>query len=385
METRKVTTQLPLLAQGFMPWLTQRLGQYRTRQVTRQMRQPRVWLGLLSCMFALSSLSATATGQNLQAKIDFIVDYDSNADGQVQHAEYWQRRQQMLAAMDRQQNAQVDLQGYQQAQWAVFEGLLDQDRQRQLRQTEVRFAAVDTDQDAVISAAEYHASGARAFAMLDRHHDGVLDGQDVAANVAGTTTQQQRRSSQSRSLQRSPALIMPTSHSVQGMLQMYDQNHDRKISQDEYHAIRQQVFARTDMDGNGVLSAQEYLAEFTDRLDQQIAQTRQHAQTQWAGEFAALDSDGNGILSSVEYHQAGAQGFAQWDTNQDRVVSMQDKLPAMSQSTAQHLPVQLPASPPAMQRGMEQQHAGQTSTPVVRQGVATASGSQAATTAPVNL
>jgi Ca2+-binding EF-hand superfamily protein len=329
-----MTAQQRFMTQRFITqrFITLRLTPSLAKRSVRTLRL----IGFLCSLSALCSISAMAASFTQQDQIDFIVEHDRNADHQVQHAEYWQRRQQWLAAMDRHQNAQVDLQGYQQAQFAEFEGFVDNDRQRQLKQTEVRFAALDSDQDGVISMAEYHASGARAFTRLDQHQDGVLDARDLTSTASRAVTDTSRRNSvsQRNSLQRRAALVMPTSHSVPGMLQMYDQNHDGKVREDEYKAIRQQVFARTDLDGNAMLSAQEYLAEFTDRLEQQIALSRQQAHAKWALEFAALDSDGNGILSTAEYHQAGAHRFALWDTNQDRVVSLQDKLPVSPPSSA---------------------------------------------------
>lgn len=260
----------------------------------------------------------------LQAKIDFIAEFDRNGDGKVSHTEFFTERQQRLAAMDLQHNAQIDVAGYQ----AEYADRLDQrlaaDRKAQLKQTEVRFAAVDKDQDGRISLAEYQASGQSAFRFIDSNKDGQIAKTDSKADPAP----ERRGRNASEQPQRRPALVMPTTHSVSGMLAMYDTDNNGEVSATEYQQIRQQAFARTDVDHNGDLSPAEYMQEFTDRLDQQIAKTRSAQLKQAEVRFKALDKDENGILSATEYHQSGARMFSRWDTDQNRLVDTAEVLPA---------------------------------------------------------
>ncbi|MDZ7868403.1 MAG: hypothetical protein U5L02_04240 [Rheinheimera sp.] len=263
----------------------------------------------------------------LQAKVDFIAEFDQNGDGQVSHSEFFSARQQRLAVMDLQHNAQIDVAGYQ----AEYADRLDQrlaaDRKGQLRQTEVRFGAVDKDQDGRISSAEYQASGQSAFAFIDSNKDGLISKADPAPKRRGQNTgatQPQRR----------PALVMPTTHSVSGMLAMYDVDHNGEVSPAEYLQIRQQAFARTDTDQSGDLSPVEYKHEFTDRVDQQIAKTRSAQLKQAEVRFKALDKDDNGILSAAEYHQSGQRMFSRWDTDHNRLVSYTEALPVTETAQA---------------------------------------------------
>ena len=69
-----------------------------------------------------SSQPERAHQPTLQAKIDFIAEFDQNNDGQVSHTEFFSSRQQRLAAMDLQHNAQIDVAGYQ----AEYADRLDQ-------------------------------------------------------------------------------------------------------------------------------------------------------------------------------------------------------------------------------------------------------------------
>ncbi len=264
----------------------------------------------------------------LQAKIDFIAEFDQNGDGQVSHSEFFTERQHRLALMDLRHNAQIDVAGYQ----AEYADRLDQrlaaDRKGQLKQTEVRFAAVDKDQDGRISSAEYQASGQSAFRFIDSNKDGLISKTDSKTDSKADPAPQRRGQNNAEPPRRRPALVMPTTHSVSGMLAMYDTDKNGEVSAAEYQLIRQQAFARTDADHNGELSPQEYMQEFTDRVDQQIASTRSAQLTQAQVRFKALDKDENGILSAAEYHQSGQRMFSRWDTDQDRLVSVAEALPA---------------------------------------------------------
>jgi hypothetical protein len=122
---------------------------------------------------------------------DFIADYDSNSDGQVTRAEFDAVRTARFAATDANRDGWVSDAEY----LAEYSARLEQhltasglnaekqteERQRQTRQTHVRFGVLDTDKDQKMQKAEYDASGARAFAGMDDDKDTVVTAADVAA------------------------------------------------------------------------------------------------------------------------------------------------------------------------------------------------------------
>lgn len=158
---------------------------------------------------------------------------------------------------------------------------LASERAGHLRQTHVRFNALDKDEDGYISRVEFSRSGDRAFAYMDTNKDGVLSAADPKAAPRGEDTRsEQTRAEQSqqpvqRAAQprRERLLQMPTTHSVAGMLAMYDSNKDGRVSRAEYEQGRAAQFAGVDTNRDGALSYDEYVSEFADRLDQQIART----------------------------------------------------------------------------------------------------------------
>ncbi|HEY0924120.1 hypothetical protein [Rheinheimera pacifica] len=158
---------------------------------------------------------------------------------------------------------------------------LASERAGHLRQTHVRFNALDKDEDGYISRAEFNRSGDLAFERMDTNKDGVLSAADPKPEPRGEDTrseqtrqQQAQRTEQPR---RERLLKMPTTHSVEGMLAMYDSNKDGVISREEYAKGRAAQFAATDANGDGQLSYDEYVAEFAGRLDHQISQTGKKA------------------------------------------------------------------------------------------------------------
>ncbi|MDP5138023.1 EF-hand domain-containing protein [Rheinheimera baltica] len=158
---------------------------------------------------------------------------------------------------------------------------LSAERAGHLRQTHVRFNALDKDEDGYISRAEFSRSGDRAFGYLDTNKDGVLSAADPKPAPRGEDTraeqtkaeqnrQQAQRAAQPR---RERLLQMPTTHSVQGMLAMYDSNNDGSVSLAEYEQGRGAQFVAVDSNRDAMLSYDEYVSEFAGRLDQQIART----------------------------------------------------------------------------------------------------------------
>lgn len=172
---------------------------------------------------------------------------------------------------------------------AADKSRLDEAQQRQLaaeraghlRQTHVRFNALDKDEDGYISRAEFDRSGDSAFSRMDTNKDGVLSAADPKPAPRGEDTRSEQtraeqtlqQQAQNQPPRRERLLQMPTTHSVAGMLAMYDSNNDSVVSRAEYQQGRSAQFAGVDSNRDGVLSYDEYVSEFATRLDQQIART----------------------------------------------------------------------------------------------------------------
>lgn len=155
---------------------------------------------------------------------------------------------------------------------------LEAERAGHLRQTHVRFNALDKDENGYISWEEFKRSGDRAFDHLDTNKDGRISKEDPPPQRRAEDTRSEAQKAadeaQPRPPRRTPLLRMPTTHSVDGMLAMYDANKDGQVSREEYEAGRKAQFDAIDANGDGQISYDEYVAEYAGRLDKRLAETR---------------------------------------------------------------------------------------------------------------
>ncbi|MES2057710.1 MAG: hypothetical protein V4564_17375 [Pseudomonadota bacterium] len=122
---------------------------------------------------------------------NFIADYDMNGDGQVTRAEFDAVRTARFNATDSNKDGWVSDAEYlaeysarlekQLAASTLSEEKKTEERQRQIRQTHVRFGVLDKDKDQKMQKAEYDASGERSFAGMDDDKNAVVTATDVAA------------------------------------------------------------------------------------------------------------------------------------------------------------------------------------------------------------
>ena len=238
------------------------------------------------------------------APASFLEQFDADRDGRVDAAAFDAFRRARYASTDENGDGSVDVDEYAHEYAMRLDRQIEAAREAQVKQTHTRFGALDKDRDGHISRAEYDASGERAYT-----HYLESAGKAQPARSAGTL--------------RDP-IGMPTTHSRAGMLAMYDGNSDGQATRAEYDAARAAAFARTDTSGDGRLDPDEYLLEFEDRLDRQIASRRQGALEQSRVRFAALDTGKDGRMSWDEYAASGTRMFDGADRDGNGVVDAAD-------------------------------------------------------------
>lgn len=133
----------------------------------------------------------------------FVADYDTDRDGKVTRAEFDAARTARFEATDTNKDGWVSEDEYVAEYSARLEGQLAasdrseekkvEERQRQIRQTHVRFGALDSNKDKKLQKSEFDASGERAFANIDADKDGVVSPQDVEKLKARQIAQRAER------------------------------------------------------------------------------------------------------------------------------------------------------------------------------------------------
>jgi len=266
---------------------------------------------------AVAALLVVATGPAASAQqastvpssaaADFLEQFDPQQTGAVGWAQFETFRQARYAATDSNGDGSVDKQEYIDEYLQRFDERLAKAREGHLRQTDTRFKALDRDKDGRISRAEFDAAGERTWAGYEKS-------QEATRESAAATN-------------RDP-LKMPTSHTANGMLELYDRNGDGVVDRAEFDAARAATFAATDADGDGQLDQAEYTAEFSARLDAQRTKVREAAGRQAGVRFNALDTDKDGRMTFAEYQVSGKRLFGRADTNGDGIVDARDPEPA---------------------------------------------------------
>ncbi|MCA0357239.1 MAG: hypothetical protein LCH78_10275 [Proteobacteria bacterium] len=142
---------------------------------------------LLTAAAALSLIAGGAQAAS-HARDIFIKEQDQNGDGVVTKDEYAATRALQFAKTDTDKSGVLSQAEYVAEFKARLEAKLaasdmtpdkkDEERMRQMRQTDVRFGVLDSDKSGGITKAEFDYSGWRMFVTHDTNNDGVVSAAD---------------------------------------------------------------------------------------------------------------------------------------------------------------------------------------------------------------
>lgn len=133
---------------------------------------------------------ATAASHNRDT---FVREQDQNGDGKVSKSEFDAGRGKEFARMDRNGDGGLSHDEYVEDFKARLPGKLEavpadrreEQQTRELRQVEVRFGVLDTDNSGQITPAEFDRSGSTMFAHHDTNKDGFVSADDPVAQGDG--------------------------------------------------------------------------------------------------------------------------------------------------------------------------------------------------------
>ena len=118
------------------------------------------------------------------SKTAFVKTYDTNEDGQVSIGEFMVKREEGYARRDADGNGSLTKAEYVGDFFKRMEArqvnFTVENKERQMKAADFRFGFMDTDENEIMTAAEFHASGMRMFKRLDSNEDGYINDQDSA-------------------------------------------------------------------------------------------------------------------------------------------------------------------------------------------------------------
>lgn len=258
-------------------------------------------------------------GNNVTA---FIAEFDDTGDGAVSWAEFEAFRRARFDATDTNKDGSVDRDEYVREFDARMAAEIDRERAALMDQARTRFTALDTDKDGQISRAEFDAAGASTWTAGQK----VLAAKGTHAHAAAQPETQPRTAAgaQRFDARARSRLDMPTSHTAEGFLALYDGNGDGTVDRAEFQQARDAQFTRTDGNGDGRLALDEYLGEFDTRVERRAAALNQGEDRQVHVRFGVLDADKDGRMTFAEYQVSGKRLFDTADRNKNGVVDAAD-------------------------------------------------------------
>lgn len=172
-----------------------------------------------------------------------------------------------------------------------------QGRGQQGRPAQMRFEAMDRNNDGEISRDEWRGS-ARSFEVHDWNGDGRLSGQEVRSGAQRNSNVEEADHTPNRA----ERYLTWTTSGFNNL----DHNRDRRITQDEWH-YDLETFRRADRNRDGALNQAEFVGG--DNVDDDRGDN-----------FDDLDANNNGRVERDEWH-ASADAFTWLDRNRDGVLS----------------------------------------------------------------
>lgn len=317
------------------------------------MKQKKLQMGLLAgLVLVLSACQTTPSADKSEIQSDrskhqadhgasaghraaFIDDYDTNGDELVSRAEFEKVRAANLKAMDTNANGLVDESEYLDHFALALEKKINAERKGQVEQTEIRFKSIDTNADGKMTWDEYWASGEKTFTHFAKNINGIvtLGAKNKEWDAAPSSQQQNTNQQQGVSLTpaadttRPSVLRMPSSHSLEGFIDINDLDGDQQVTAAEFKQIRRGIFDGTDTNKDGWVNPEEYTLEFTNRLDRLAKQVRTGQMKQAEVRYGVLNTNKDAGISLDEFSVSGTRIFNGWDLNNDDQVSSVDPLP----------------------------------------------------------
>ncbi len=288
----------------------------------------------------MTSFIATA-GPTKDYNYVWVDTWDTDSNQQVTIEEFFAARKARFNETDENGDGLVDLDEYRNEYENRLDAKITSERAQSVKQTKMRFNAMDKNDDNIMSKEEYMAVAKRGFDYYDSDKNGMITDEDKAPKYRSRKAKKELSEQEiahnklKRKIASAKRVVhMPSTHNKKGMLSLYDANDNGAIAWQEYAAVREEMFSRTDENGDNQLNFDEYLAEFENRLDTQINKIRTRMVERTDKRFDVLDVDNNDQMTFEEFQLSGVRTFLRYDLDKDGSVTFYEEAPEKSLETA---------------------------------------------------
>ena len=189
-------------------------------------------------------------------------------------------------------NTSVNKAQFVQYEQARLAPVLEKRREMSLKQTHVRYGILDKSKDQKLTLKEFQETGLKSFDEWDKNQDGIVNEVDAALADSNKGTHDGFRV-------RLP-ISMPMPSNTQEFIQQYGQGKNY-VTLGDYLTARDKQYFATDLNGDNVVTEEEYTQEFMQRYDQNNAQGKEKMNTIFAQQFDVISNGKNTIqLSNIE-------------------------------------------------------------------------------------
>ena len=189
------------------------------------------------------------------------------------HALYHPENKQPSAALVTQQYTQdyavlfantkkVTAEQFAQFEQARLDPVLKQRREMSLKQAHVRYGILDKSKDQKLTLKEFQASGEKTFDGFDQNQDGLINAEDTKLAGANTETHDGFRAKL--------PISMPMPSNVNEFIAQYGQGKNY-VTLGDYLTARDKQYFETDTNQDLIVTEQEYVDEFMQRFDRNLA------------------------------------------------------------------------------------------------------------------
>lgn len=190
-------------------------------------------------------------------------------------------------------NKKVTQQQFVQFEQARLEPLLKQRREMSEKQAHIRFGILDNNKDKKLTLKEFQETGLKTFNEFDKNQDGLINAEDAKLSGKSNTTHDGFR-------MKLP-ISMPMPSNTQEFIAQYGQGKSY-VTLGDYLTARDKQYFATDANGDHIVTEKEYVDEFMQRFDQNIASGKIKMQESAAQQFQVI-SQGKTSIRMTDLQQ----------------------------------------------------------------------------------